>query len=165
MDIPEYIRLLGVLVANRLSLELALRAFLAYHNRAHEPQVDLSRCTVGATVPVNSFTNYDTLGELVDKFNEVMERRKLPQRVDRCVVGLRDMIAHGRVASKQPGPPVTLWKFGKPSGGQVVVEACEVLDEQWLGNAVRTMFEQIELIGRASKALGYDDLMGEATLR
>lgn len=161
MKDSAYYALLGGLVANRLSLEVALRAFLAYHNRDREPEADLSRCTAGAKVPVNSFTNYDTLDKLVQKFNKVMKRHKSALRIDSRVLDLRDMIAHGRVFGERPDPPYTLWKFGKPSGGQVVVEACEVLDEQWLRNAARTVSEQLLLIRRASKELGYDDLMSE----
>jgi hypothetical protein len=47
----------------------------------------------------------------------------------------------------------------------VVVEAREVLDKQWLSNAVNTMRDQTLLIVKACKALGYDDPMSEDELR
>ena len=164
MDNPEYCRLLGALVADRLSLEFALRCFLAHQNRDHEAEVDLFQCAPGARVPVNSLTNWDTLGELVDKFNKAMEERNLSLRVDRGIVDIRDMIGHGRVAGKQPRPPFTLWKLERPCGGQVLVQACEVLDGEWLRNAGETMGKQIGVIVKACKELGYSDLMSEVVL-
>ena len=52
---------------------------------------------MGQRVPVNSFTSYDSLGNLVRQFNAVVETFDSGLVVDETVVELRDLLAHGRV--------------------------------------------------------------------
>ena len=64
---------LGKLVVNFQSLEFALRAFLVNNEIASGgrfPQsVNLHNMNEGDVVPLNSFTNYDRLGQLIKKYN------------------------------------------------------------------------------------------------
>jgi len=87
----------------------------------------------GGHVPENSFTNYDTLGTLLKKFNEILAQDASTYSIDPAVEGVRDMIAHGRIASKRPQIfPMELVKFGKPTSAGIPVEAMVTMDIDWL---------------------------------
>ena len=101
---------LGKLVNNSQSFELFLRVFLAglagsvkimrEGSHADMPRVDIPR--VGDVVPETALTNYDSLGQLIDKYNDAVE---VHRRIDRELVEIRDALAHGRVVSLAPHPP------------------------------------------------------------
>jgi len=155
MKDSEYYELLGRLVGNFCSLEVAVRMFLHGYNR-EATMPDLPDLNVGTEVAESSFTNWDSLGDLVDKFNKVVQDRDLDDKLDRCVVRVRDMIAHGRILGVTPAPPHTLYKFGRPQNGRVTVEAVEMLDESFLHQQLGRVFQQVRIVVRASKALGQD---------
>jgi hypothetical protein len=154
MKLSEHCMQLGKLASSLQGLEFALRAFLLKHNEAHEPKVNPATITAGNQVALNSFTNWDTLGQLIDKFNDVAKASCPACCVDRTVVDVRDMIAHGRVAGRGPEPPWQLIKFGKPSGQKVPVEQVVTVDEQWLLSNVQMVTSQLKNVYDASKALG-----------
>ncbi len=144
----------GKLVVNLQGLEYALRAFLLKHNEASEPQVDTSKLKQGDMVPANSFTNYDTLGMLVDKFNGVAGKSCPACQVDRAVVAVRDMLAHGRIASPTGQLPLELVKFGKEKNGRVPVEHVVTVDCEWLSSNIRLVCAQMGKVLDASNRMG-----------
>ena len=105
MTQEEHARYLGGLVSNFQSLEFILRAFLQQLPTA--PQFGLAHGTdiysfpVGAELPLNELTSYDTLGELVKKFNSEMNGNEA-SKIDVTLVALRDALAHGRVSAAVP---------------------------------------------------------------
>ena len=153
MQIDEYLLSLGKLVSNLHSLEFALRAFLLRRNEGLAPKVDVAKLAAGDMVPINSFTSYASLGELVDTFNRVVQPSCPSRCLDRTVVELRDMIAHGRVAGRAPNPPFELLKFGREKAGQVPVEYKITLDRSWLSSKIRFVNDQIQKVFAASRDL------------
>lgn len=154
MQDDEYLKRLGTLVGNLHALESVLRYFLLEHNKGCEPMVDIQNLAVGDRVPSNSFTNYDSLGKLVDKFNKVVCSRCRSYCVDRTVVGIRDMIAHGLVSGQSPDLPFELLKFGPERDGHVTLEHRVTLDECWLSSGISLIKKQIYNVVSASKGFG-----------
>lgn len=139
---------LGEIAANLRGLELLLRFFLdkvdSKRYGSPPPIVEPGKIKKGDVVPENYFTNWDTLGELVKKYNSLVTSQKAPELcVDETVVMLRDALAHGRVLGRQPTPPHQLYKFGKPKNGQVTVEDVADLTESELAMYNSRVSEQI----------------------
>src|SRR5216117_3606119 len=99
MDLEEHARLVGRLVGNLDSLEFALRAYL--YEKADPPHTPLpaghtlDSLKIGDAVPINAMTDYSSLGELIDRYNRLVERSSPGLQVDRSLVSLRDALAHG----------------------------------------------------------------------
>lgn len=136
-------------------MEFALRAFLLKYHESQEPQADISTIVAGDEVPLNSFTNYDTLGMLIKSFNNVIRVSYPNYSVDETVVEVRDMIAHGRVAGDTPKSPLRLIKFAKPNSNKLVlVEHVVTVDSHWLSSNVNLVLEQVHKVVAASNKLG-----------
>src|SRR4051812_48307320 len=124
MTLKEHAHHLGGLVANLQSLEFLLRAFLSKLPSARPMGLphgtDLYSFPVGATVPENDLTSFDSLGQLIDKYNEEAKRSG-NALLDGSLVELRDALAHGRVSAKPPSDDLRLLKFSKPISGCVTV--------------------------------------------
>jgi hypothetical protein len=152
MDHKKYTESLGKLVSNLHGLEFALRAFLHKLN-ANESQVKLDSIRVGECVCENSFTNYDSLGDLIRKFNEASPRFCAVTDV----VQLRDMLAHGRIAGKTPTVfPMQLVKFGRARNGRVQVTALILMDDEWFKTNTKLVNDQVLKVASASKDRGWD---------
>jgi len=146
MELVEHACELGKLLGNLQSLELALRSFL-YPNAdpPHNPApagVSLLAPAVSETLPENAFTDWSSLGQLIDRYNRIVKTVDPTLLIDRSVVDLRDMLAHGRLSAASPSPPLRLVKFDRPSRGKVRVTASEELTLTWLtGNVTRVRSE------------------------
>jgi|SRR6185369_4840576 len=90
-------------------------------------------------------TSYDTLCQLVTKFNDEMKRRGAPP-LDTSVVELRDALAHGRVSAAPPEENLRLLKFSKPVKGKVQVTFNEVMTEQWFKHRKSHVFALIQQV-------------------
>lgn len=142
MTLEEYTFGLGKLIVNLHSLEFALRAFL-WNRQGGSSWKFLDNLQEGNTVSENAFTNYDTLKELIAKYNNLVTSVSSDLCVDSQLVKLRDALAHGRVASNTPQPPLRLLKFDKPSRGTVKVTHSVLVDENWL--AAQTTRVRVEM--------------------
>jgi hypothetical protein len=131
VNLEEYTFALGKLMVNLHSLEFALRAFL-WNREGGSSWRFLDGLRQGDTVPENAFTSYDTLGQLIAKYNAFVAPLSSNLCVDSDLVSLRDALAHGWVASNAPEPPLRLLKFGKPSGGTATVMHSILMEEGWL---------------------------------
>ena len=127
---------LGLLFANLQSLEFLLRLFL--YKKRSRPHASFRRgqnftgLGVGTVLPENALTDYDSLGGLIKRYNE-MAKRSLPAlEIDHNLVTLRDALAHGRVFVPKTGPPPQLLKFTKPRRGEVRVKFAASLTPEWL---------------------------------
>ena len=134
MDKALYAEKLGMLVANMQSLEVALRAFLSRAEDDLENKhvvVDLDNIKAGDMVQENAFTNYDTLKELIVKYNK--SNRSDDYKIDDSLVKVRDALAHGRLSAKDfEMNPIRLLKFAKPTKtGKVRVELDNDLTKEW----------------------------------
>lgn len=133
--------LLGRLVQNLLRLEVCIRAFLARDQGGATSGnwvfADFD-AQVGASVPLSAYTDYDTLGQLIDRYNTIAcanGTKQLPPGI----VELRDALAHGRLVrfERGEGPserlPLSLVKYSKPLKGAqtVTVTYRQELTEAW----------------------------------
>ena len=99
---------LGKLFGNLQSLEALLRVYVLAIARKQKPPVSVGpsywNLSVGDIIGEDAFTNYDSLGALVGKFNADVQPRDAALRVDSTVASLRDLLAHGRIAADNPDP-------------------------------------------------------------
>lgn len=149
MTLDEHAKHLGGLVGNFHSLEFILRAFLQTLPNARPIGVphgtDLYTFPVGAQVPENELTSYDSLGQLIQRFNSEMQHRGLPI-MDVSLVDVRDALAHGRVSAKTITDNLRLLKFDKPANGTVRVTFNEQLTEQWFVAQKKRVYEAIQSV-------------------
>ena len=86
-----------------------------------------------------------------------MEHHASAYSIDPAVVDVRDMIAHGRIASKSAQLfPMELVKFGKPASASVPVEAMVTMDMDWLRSKVSLVCKQILKVVGASDEMGQE---------
>ena len=150
----KYLLALGKIVSNLHGLEVLLRVFL--HNvdkkryGTSPPEVALNKINVGVAVPENYFTNYDSLGDLIQKYNNLVAKLGEQElRIDETIVTLRDAIAHGRVLGLKPEPPFQLYKFGKPTKKQVpVIDIIDLTDAR-LKKEIGCVFEELMKVKKA----------------
>lgn len=138
--LKRYELALGQIIVNLHSLEYILRLFLNDMDKKRygnpPPEVAANEINAGAKVAENYFTNYDTLGDLIKKYNNLIENLgKTELVIDERPVLLRDALAHGRVIYKRPEPPPRLYKFGKPTKSRVPVVDIIDFSDAWLREA------------------------------
>jgi hypothetical protein len=148
---------LGKLIGNLQSLEVLLRVYLLKVGAAatagrttKKPNWDL---VVGETVDDDEFSNYDTLGQLVAKYNQDIAMREPALSVDTSVIAVRDLLAHGRVAgTAEDTTTLKAIKFHKPQGGKAVVSMSVLLDDAWFDiNIVRCLAQIKSVAGAIQK--------------
>jgi hypothetical protein len=117
---------LGKLLSNFQSLEFGLRAFLTNVEIASGSSFPLSEnlydMNEGDIVPENAFTNYDSLAQLIKKYNSHPKVVSDDLKIDSTLVVVRDAIAHGRVSLETLSSPLRLLKFDEPKNNQVKVK-------------------------------------------
>ena len=109
MNLTDYAYNLGSLLANFQSLELGLRAFLQQLPDARPLGIpygeDIYSFPAGQAVPESELTSYDSLGRLIDKYNEAARDQGLAE-IDHGLVDIRDALAHGRVECRPSSPAI-----------------------------------------------------------
>jgi hypothetical protein len=162
--LDEHIKNSGELVSLMQSLEFMLRAFLSNIDfKSGRPNSGFSRFTglkAGDEVPINAFTNYDTLKDLIDKYNNNPKIMSSGLTVDESLVDIRDAIAHGRVSASTPNSNFKLIKFSKPKKNDttVRVEYGTKMENSWFFKQVHRFGTAISTIREANKKLGYNEL-------
>ena len=149
MDPHQHAFHLGSLLANLQSLEFILRAYFASLQNAATiglPHgVDVYTVPVGGTLPESPFTNYDTLGQLIAKYNE-LARQQDRQELDTSLVEVRDALAHGRISAAATEETLRLIKFSKPKNGIVCVTFNSVMDDAWFANQKRRVRDSMMIV-------------------
>jgi hypothetical protein len=117
----QYALGLGKLVANMLALESTLRFALSVMEVPPRPPTDLARlfqASVGTPFPECALTDRDSLGTLIQKYNEKIKLKRPELAIENPEIKrLRDTIAHGRLMAEDPEPPLRIFKFSKPEPG------------------------------------------------
>jgi hypothetical protein len=143
---------LGKLLSAFQSLEFVLRGFLHMRvtpkARRFPPGHSFYEDPVGALVPVNAFTDYKTLKELLRDYNRYVKSVGGDEfTIDPAVVDIRDAIAHGRVAA--PGltaEKFQLIKFSRPAhkdSSEVRVSFRVAVTPEWLRSQMLHVQEQM----------------------
>lgn len=145
MTSADYVRGLGKLHGNLLSLEFSLRLFLRKKETGGrlDRAADTHGLKQGDITPKTAFTNYDTLGQLLEQYNALVCPA---HQVDTGIVDLRDTLAHGRVFGNSVGHPLRLLKFAKPVGSAVTVTYSELMDGAWFDQKVRWVSSQLDKV-------------------
>lgn len=154
--IDRYAHGVGAILVNLQSLELMLRLFLTHASG----QMITLPSAAGQDVQETFLTNYMTLGELVDEYNQRLSASEGSFRIDRSVVAIRDALAHGRLLSVEPidspGLTVTMFTFQKPDRkGLVKVKGVEKLEPGLLAVKRQFVRRQAEVVGACSSHRGY----------
>lgn len=147
----RHAQLLGELISNLLSLELAIRLFLLEKN-GHRSRLDYFSLKIGDIVDVDEFTNYDTLEKLIDKYNDYVKSYDPALIIDKSLVSTRNALAHGRIARSRPEGSSCLLKFDKPDdNGKVRVTHSEEMDTEWFNRNKRVALESLKKVVSAAK--------------
>lgn len=145
----------GKVLAHLLSLEFVLRLFLcdAAGQRPNLPEpgdVEVSKTWL---------TDFKPLRHAVHAYNAQLTEIEKPKfTVDSTVITLRNALAHGRIASKSPRPPFTLFKFGQSTNGCVPIEIRVEMTAAWLGAQSALTCDQVVRVVNCGKARGYESL-------
>jgi len=156
-SMEKYFEGLGKLVANFQSLEFALRAFLVNNEIASGgsfPQSpNLHNMNEGDIVSLNAFTNYDTLGQLIKKYNSHPRISLAGLTIDEALVYIRDAIAHGRVSAATPSSSLKLLKFDKPKNNQVKVTFSVLMTKEWFAEQIKRVYNAVLKVNEANEKL------------
>ena len=150
MDDRKYAENLGRLVNNMQELEMLLRATLFQDEiaRGISKQTD-KRLVQGEIIPENAYTNWDTLGALIQKYNKLTISTGLT--IDETLVDIRDAIAHGRVFAYTPTGISQLVRFYKPENNQVKVKFSVSMTDEWFGKAIGRFYDAIRRVDSVHK--------------
>lgn len=142
----EYAHDLGALLGNLQMVEYLLRTYL------YEPEpssfvkladdLDWYGIRPGDELPLNALTSYETLGQLIERYNQTVGSAYPENTVDPALVWLRDALAHGRVSLPPESTRPVLLKFDRPTASRVKVTVAETLTPDWLmGQRLRVLRE------------------------
>lgn len=149
MDQKEYAYHLGSLLVNFQSLEFVLRAFLYQHQNTQSMGIpdgqDMYATPIGGKLRENAFTNYDSLGALIKKFN-ASAASNAESNIDESLVDIRDALAHGRASAAQPTDTMRILKFSKPEKGNVTVTFNAVLSKEWFVEQIRRVRDAVLIV-------------------
>jgi hypothetical protein len=149
---------LGKLVGNFQALEFVLRAFLtnaeiAQRGPLPKSATDMHKMNEGDMVPENAFTNYDTLGQLIEKYNKTPKILSAGLTIDGNLVDIRDAIAHGRVSADTPSSSLKLLKFNKPKNNQVRVAFSVSMTKEWFDEQIKRVYSAVLMVKEANEKL------------
>jgi hypothetical protein len=150
MDHSQHAALMGSLVGNFNSLEFILRTYLTKLPSTGALGIPTNKhyyeYPVGSEIGVDPFSNFDSLGELIDKVNAHLASNGGPQ-IDRALVEVRDAIAHGRISAPNTASNLHLIKFDRPNrSNKVRVVFNEELSETWLSSQRRRVHDAIQIV-------------------
>lgn len=149
MKIEDHALHLGKIILNLHSLEFILRVCLDRLPTAPASGLpwgtDIYTKPVGTILPVSDLTSYESLGQLIERYNAEVEKRKIGNPVDLALVEIRDAIAHGRVSTKEEAP-MHLIKFSKPRDGKVSITFNLVMDEEWFKSSSKRVRDAIFIV-------------------
>jgi len=138
---------LGGLLGNLHSLEFAIRLCLAQQPGSPARGLyadDFREAAVGTEIPDTDMSNFASLGRLIDKFNAVFGHSG--STVDRDLVRLRDVLAHGRVFAGPDDDHFRIIKFEPPKNGMAKVSYNQTMTEEWFASNKRRVREAIETV-------------------
>lgn len=151
----EHPALLGRLQGSLHTLEMMLRLFILRHE-GKPFSTKYFEAEAGSTLTVDEFTDGDTVGDLVARFNEIAATAEEMQAVDRSVVDLAAALSRGRIAILRDGTPPRLLKLSAPHDGVVDVEFAATMSASWLYEQIALVTHQHDRVLGAASFLGLD---------
>jgi hypothetical protein len=142
----QYPLMVGKMVSNLASLEFALRTVIYLNetppSRRSPIAKPLTDLRAGDKVDANAITSWDSLRDLVRKYNE----RNPSSRISESLVELRDALAHGRILTDDPKKDLQLIRFSRPSDGKVIVEIAQTMSFEWLGQQIHLLHDAVKVV-------------------
>ena len=149
---------LGKLWACLLTLEEYLRNYLSWKEKGIPTSPNVYEIQEGNFINKDAYTNHDTLGKLIQKFNnDPANREKIGQEK---ILKIRDALAHGRLVGKLDDG-YWLSKYGIPKNGKVEVEFHHKFNSEWLTQSEEYVRKET---GRVRVALNKSGFMREIQL-
>jgi hypothetical protein len=96
-------------------------------------------------LPENELTNYNSLRQLIDKYNGTVGKLGLPP-IDETLAEIRDALAHGRVSAALADDTLRLLKFSKPANGRVRITFSALLSSDWFTAQKKRVFEAMQSV-------------------
>jgi len=146
---------IGKLMGNLHSFECLLRIFLTKHNKQTEDGFDAK---IGTFVAITHLTSYDSLKELILKFNAIVKDKFPELELLSGVVHIRDAIAHGRFFTSHPSKPMQLFKYSKPQKGDrnVEVKFAVIMTPEWFVTELSAVLQEMAKVVEATRLMGFD---------
>ena len=137
---------LGRLISNLIQLEFTIRIALHLQEPHPMPTETLRLLSPGDDLPENNITNWDTLGQLISKYNAV-EAVRGGKTIDPEIVDLRDTLAHGRMTASTTTSEYRLIRFSKPdkTTRRAKVEDVHTLTLPWLNHQIGRTVKAMEI--------------------
>lgn len=140
---------MGKLKSNLISLETFLRFYILKKEGDDKNFIEPSCANVGDLVKINAFTNYDTLNELIDRYNRY---QSISEKIDsQTIISIRDLLAHGRAYSLKEGSPLIIIKYereNQQNKGFVKMTHKEILDTKWFNDANTIIHNLLQKIAK-----------------
>ena len=142
-----YLELIGKLIANLWSLETALRFFLIKRLKEEEGFNKIRKVSIGDTLDATHFTNYDSLGKLIERYNKFSTSEENKLNKEKLLL-IRDVLAHGRILIDDM-EDIESWclvKFSEVKEDQVTVENKVFIngDEgKWLKESIKYTSDEL----------------------
>jgi hypothetical protein len=152
MTPEEYNLGVGTLIANLQSFEFGLRLFL-WNRQSLTSWEFVHNLRAGESVEENAFTDYDSLRDLIRKYNSAVKPYAPELQVDPELNDLRDLFAHGRMFNNEPVSPLRLMKFSQGVNHKVTVTHSILVDEAWLAAQASRVHAELEKIAKADDLL------------
>lgn len=150
MEQDDHTHGVGRIITNLEALEFVIRIFLT---KANDQKLEFPTPET-TELPETFVTNYMSLGELIDEYNNILSPAERIHCVDAQVVKIRDAFAHGRIYSNSESFPIALYKFSRPKDGKAAVEYAETLTTDWLkqkGDLIHTQTGKVVACGKSRK--------------
>ena len=150
INIKNYPQLIGEIWGNIYSLEFSLRIVILRSDGDKNTTFHYEKQKEGNLVPVTPLTNYDSLGNLIDKYHAICKKcheDELLIQKDK-ILRVRDGFAHGRVSASPDRDYLFLFKFSKPENGNVKVEIAKELNEQFLESQIKLTYLELMKVHR-----------------
>jgi len=114
---------------------------------------NLDAMNTGDVVDLNTLTNYDSLGQLIDRYNNHAKILSASLTIDKTIVSICDAIAHGRVSGLSPSPPFKLLKFDRPLKNKVEVTFSVIMTIEWFNEQIIRTREAMSKVEEAIRRL------------
>ncbi len=151
METEKYALRIGKIFTNLQALEFLIRARLLDYEiqeNISSSSFSIKEIKLGDVVEENAFTNYKSLGLIIEDYNANIAKGDSEKVIDADIVSIRDALAHGRVSSWDPRTDSTLMKFSRSKDGKVEVTDCQELTSDWLDHQITRTYRELMKVAK-----------------